>query len=258
MCRFFIVLFIIVTASAASGLDNAVRAESFQDDSGRTIRFEKPFCKIISLYGAHTENLFRLGLDEEIIGVTRHEVYPPEALKKPKFHYREDPEKYIAASPDLVLVRPMIVRGYRGFVDKLEQAGITVVSLQPTSIDGMYDYWRRLGMLVGRTVRAEEMVSSFRAELKALRARTDGLSDAQRKGVYFESIHSKMKTFTPDSMAVFVLECAGGINVAEGRRHHPGAEHRFLRQGAHFGQGGRHRRLSGSNRPHEQGRCRRH
>jgi iron complex transport system substrate-binding protein len=32
--------------------------------------------------------------------------------------------------------------------------------------------------------------------------------------VYFEAIHSKMKTFTPDSMAVFALETAGGINVA--------------------------------------------
>jgi iron complex transport system substrate-binding protein len=32
--------------------------------------------------------------------------------------------------------------------------------------------------------------------------------------VYFEAIHSKMKTFAPDSMAVFALETAGGINIA--------------------------------------------
>ena len=215
MRKYVIIFFIFLLSTAASGRDQAARAESFEDDSGRTIRFEKPFDRIISLYGAHTENLFRLGLDEQIIGVTRHEVYPPEALKKPEFHYREDPEKFIAASPDLVLVRPMIVRGHRGFVDKLEQAGIAVVSLQPTTIDGMYEYWLRLGMLTGRTAGAEEMVSSFKADLKALRAKTEGLSDTQRKRVYFESIHSKMKTFTPDSMAVFVLESAGGINIAE-------------------------------------------
>jgi iron complex transport system substrate-binding protein len=36
-----------------------------------------------------------------------------------------------------------------------------------------------------------------------------------KKKVYFESIHRKMKTFSPDSMAIFALETAGGINIAE-------------------------------------------
>jgi iron complex transport system substrate-binding protein len=35
-----------------------------------------------------------------------------------------------------------------------------------------------------------------------------------RKRVYFEAIHSKMKTFAPDAMAIFALETAGGINIA--------------------------------------------
>ena len=35
-----------------------------------------------------------------------------------------------------------------------------------------------------------------------------------KKRVYFEAIHTKMKTFTPDSMAVFALESAGGFNIA--------------------------------------------
>ena len=34
------------------------------------------------------------------------------------------------------------------------------------------------------------------------------------KQVYFEAIHSKMKTFSPGSMAIFALETAGGINIA--------------------------------------------
>ena len=55
------------------------------DDDGQTVSFSQPFSRIISLYGAHTENLFSLGLDEEIIGVSRSDdfrVYPdfPNAL----------------------------------------------------------------------------------------------------------------------------------------------------------------------------------
>ena len=39
-------------------------------------------------------------------------MHPPEAQKRPAFHYREDGEKFLAARPDLVLIRPMIARGY--------------------------------------------------------------------------------------------------------------------------------------------------
>lgn len=184
------------------------------DRSGRRIEVGMPFCRIISLYGAHTENLFALGLDEEIIGVGRNEKFPPEALKKPVFSYHDDAEKFMAAKPDLVLVRPLIDRVYREFVRKLEQAGIAVVSLQPVGIMDMYDYWRDLGRLTGREASAERMVAGFRSAVAAVTARVVRIPEAQRKRVYFEAIHRKMKTFSRSAIAMFVLETAGGVNVA--------------------------------------------
>jgi len=190
-------------------------AEQLVDDNGRQVHFSKPFSRIISLYPAHTENLFSLGLDAEIIGVAKGDDFPASAVRdRPRFHYREDAEKFIAARPDLVLVRPMIMRAYPHFIRQLEEAGISVVSLQPTSVHDMYDYWRRLGRLTGRSQEAENMVSAFRQELAALRSRTAELRPDQRKKVYFEAIHRKMKTFMPSSLAVFALESAGGINIA--------------------------------------------
>ena len=182
------------------------------DQSGRRIVVDKPYKRIISLYGAHTENLFSLGLDKEIIGVTRHETYPAQALTKPVFSYHDDPEKFLAARPDLVFVRPMIDRGYPQFVTRLEKSGIAVVSLQPATVSEMYAYWKILGVLTGRQTQASDMVSHFQNISSNLNAATSSL--AVKKRVYFESIHSKMKTFSPDSMAIFALETAGGINVA--------------------------------------------
>ena len=186
------------------------------DQSGRTISVKKPFCRIISLYGAHTENLFRLGLDEEIIGVSRSEVYPPEALKKPVFSYHDDLEKFLAAQPDLVLVRPMIDRGYAPLTAGLEKHGITVVSLQPGTPEAMYAYWQALGHLTGKTDRAIEMTERFQSTVSRFRSLTETVPNKKR--VYFEAIHSRMKTFSPDSMAIFALESAGGINVAADAR----------------------------------------
>lgn len=189
-------------------------AERFIDDSQRAISFEKPFSRIISLYGAHTENLFALGLDAEIIGVTKNEVHPPAAMTKPVFSYRADPERFIAAKPDLVLVRPMIVNGYRNLIMRLEQAGIKVISLQPRSMEDMLAYWLRLGQLTGREAQAHKMIEQFKTGQARLKALTADIPPDKRVGVYFEAIHSRMKTFAPGAAALFVLEAAGGRNLA--------------------------------------------
>ncbi len=202
-------LLLLVTVSA-----NTARAASITDAAGRVIEVKKPFTRIISLYAAHTENLFRLGLNGEIIGVSHSEDYPPAALKKEVFDYRGDAEKFLAARPDLVLVRPMIERSRPELVAKLEAAGITVVSLQPVDIDETFAYWRDLGVLTGREAAAKAMVNEFKGELAAVGAKVAKIPPAARKRVYFESIHRKMKTFAPTSMAIFALTSAGGINVA--------------------------------------------
>jgi len=182
------------------------------DQAGRKIVINDPHHRIISLYGAHTENLFQLGLDKEIIGVSRNEDYPTQALGKRVFSYHDDPEKFLAARPDLVLVRPMIDRGYPQLVTRLEKSGITVASLQPGTVEEMYTYWQIIGVLTGRQERALKMVRNFKAAISEFKTLTASIS--VRRKVYFEAIHNKMKTFSPDSMAVFALETAGGINVA--------------------------------------------
>lgn len=182
------------------------------DQSGREIRLKKPYVRIISLYGAHTENLFALGLDQEIIGVSRNEVFPEAAKRKPVFSYREDPEKFLAVRPDLVLIRPMIDRGYPKLIERLKQSHITVASLQPGSIDEMFRYWRVLGMLTGKTDQAETMIRLFKKKIAQFDALTREITSPKR--VYFEAIHSKMKTFSPGAMAMFALKKAGGVNIA--------------------------------------------
>ncbi len=201
-----------VCADDAGGRLEIRDSSTVVDQAGRRIVVRKPFKRVISLYGAHTENLFSLGLMDEIIGVSPHEDFPPQAVSKPVFSYHDDPEKFMAARPDLVLVRPMIDRGYPQFVSMLEQSGITVVSLQPATVEEMFIYWEILGLLTGQQDRALQLISRFKHSISDFK----NLTDARRhkKRVYFEAIHGKMKTFAPDSMAIFALETAGGINIA--------------------------------------------
>ena len=179
---------------------------------------KKPYTRIISLYSAHTENLVSLGAESQIIGISTSDDYPAEILTQPRFSYREDAEKFIAARPDLILVRPMIERSYPQLLDKLQQAGITIVSLQPTSVDEIPGYWQALGDLTGRNKEADKMITTFEENLAEMAATVQAIPMSDRPKVYFESIHKRMKTFAPRGIAIFVLEQAGGINIASDAR----------------------------------------
>ena len=176
------------------------------------VRDNSPYGRIISLYGAHTENLLTMGAADQLLGIDGQSAHLPGAEGKEIFSYHDDPERFLAARPDLVLIRPMIERGYPRLVERLKQSGIQVVSVQPTTVDQLGDYWRLLGQLAGQEAQADRMVRAFQmavVDFKRLSAQV-----GKRQRVYFEAIHSKMKTFTPQAMAIFALETAGGINVA--------------------------------------------
>ncbi|MBT3387240.1 MAG: ABC transporter substrate-binding protein [Desulfobacula sp.] len=198
----FMVLFVCLNCSALT----------LSDKKGRQIYSSKPFTRIISLYGAHTENLYHLGLENSIIGVSINDIFPSQVAKKPKFSYHDDPEKFLAFMPDLVLIRPMIDNGYPKLIARLEKSGIIVVSLQPSGIAQMYDYWLKLGILTGKEQQAKKMIQDFKKKIDYIKTKTKAIKI--KKKVYFQAIHTRMKTFTKGAMPIFALETAGGINVA--------------------------------------------
>lgn len=205
MQRFCIVLFILVV------LSGFCQARSLVDRDGKVVVIDRPFARIISLYGAHTRNLIDMGAAQQIVAVGRSDKQLPDL---PQVSFRDDPERLLALRPDLVLIRPMISRASSQLVQRLEQSGVAVVSLQPSAMDELFRYWEALGYLSGHVQEARGMIAAFGSGLAAMKLQVDHIPGSARKSVYFEAIHKRMKTFAPDSMAMFVLETAGGVNVA--------------------------------------------
>lgn len=184
-------------------------AAQITDASGRVVPVDKPFHRIISLYSAHTDNLLAMGAGDALIGASK----ACGLRNLPRFSYHDGTERFLAARPDLVLVRPMIERGYGRLISSLEARGITVVSLQPATVPGMMDYWMALGKLTGHEAAARSMVAAFETETRRIRGLTRGLTE--KRTVFFETMHTKLRTVSKDSMAAWALELAGGENVAE-------------------------------------------
>ncbi len=205
-----------VPAEDSSGAMALLSGNAIRDNAGRVVSVERPYTRIISLYSAHTENLFALGLSEEIAGISRLDASMAQAKGKKTFSARNSPERFLAIQPDLVIVRPMLDHGYPRLMAQLERFGIQVVSLQPADTGEMLTYWRILGRLAGREEEAEKMVARFEKGVAEARAVSDAITT--RKTVYFEAIHGQFKTFSPGAMPLFALSCAGGNNAAKDAR----------------------------------------
>lgn len=214
LCIIASAVFITVLASCGgNAVSDTNAAISFIDDDGNSIVLEKPVERIISLYSAHTENLYSLECGDKLIGNYHTAVYPPEAAKLDMYDYNEDPEKIIAANPDCVLIRPFITRKAPDFVKALQKAGICVVSLYPESFDEFDDYIEKLAKLTGTEEKAQALLTKFNEELSEISTRTALASTLQT--VFFESTETNIRTVTPDSMPGLAIGTAHGINIAE-------------------------------------------
>lgn len=200
----------VETADIRENPDEAII--QITDDDGKLIEMEKPAERIISLYSAHTENLFSLGLEEQIIGVGKSDNYPEQVKEKKVFDYKSDPENVIVEKPDLVLVRPFISKSVPDFIEALEGAGITVVSLYPNKFEDFDEYIMKLAMLTGKTEKAQEMLKSFHEEIQQIHDMTKDIQPKIR--VFFESTEKECRTVTKDSMVAKAIEFAGGVNIA--------------------------------------------
>ena len=184
---------------------------------------EKARPRIISLYAAHTEVLLRLGARDNLVGVSAQETYrgpETEGWQPRVFTMHDDVEKFLAAKPDLVLMRPMHMASAPHLVTALSNSGVKVHAAQVVKAGELYKYWRDLAALVGREKEAEKMIADFDAKVSLYHQAALARPESEKPGIFLEAIHHQVKTFTPDSLPVWLVELAGGRNVAADAKAH--------------------------------------
>ncbi|WP_018125846.1 ABC transporter substrate-binding protein [Desulfovibrio oxyclinae] len=206
MIRIFLATMLLLLTPQAAG------AASVTDSLGRTITFDQPFERIVSLYAAHTRNLLLMDAGDRLIGVSRS-ANESTAEGRAMLGSRDGAERFLAHRPDLVLIRPMHERAHSGIWQQLRAHGVTVLAIQPGTPQEMYDYWLDLGLLSGKAEAAQTMTDTFRSELKTMLEQAEARPQSERPVVFFESIHRYYRTFSPGSMPLLVLRAAGGVNA---------------------------------------------
>lgn len=148
--------------------------------------------RIVCLTEEPTETLYLLGEQDRIVGISGFTVRPARArAEKPKVSAFTSAkiDRILALQPDLAI----------GFSDiqadiaqALVKAGVEVWIANHRSVDGIIDYVRRLGALVGRAADAERLADGYARRIDAARMRMD--PGTPRPRVYFEEWDSPLIT----------------------------------------------------------------
>jgi iron complex transport system substrate-binding protein len=180
--------------------------------------------RIVCLTEEPTEVLYALGAQDRIVGISGFTVRPPQARReKPKV------SAFTSAKIDRILeLEPDFAIGFSDIqadiAAELVRRGVEVWIANHRSVDGILDYVRRLGALVGLAREAEAYADTLALGLAAIEREAARLSHRPR--VYFEEWDDPL--ITGIQWVAELVRIAGGDDVFPDRAAEPLARGRIL------------------------------
>jgi len=209
-----IVLLSLFVACAPPAEEMASFPIEVTDQLGRVVKLDKMPETIVSLAPSNTEILFALGLGDKVVGVTEYCDYPEAVKDKPKVggFSTVDIERVIEIGPDLILAT-----GYHKaeVIPGLERLGLTVVCLNPTTLEEVLEAITLAGKCTGKEDEASQLVTEMEKRVNAITEKTAGLSASARPWVFYIVYHDPLMTVGSDTFTHELIVKAGGINIAQ-------------------------------------------
>lgn len=167
--------------------------------------------RIISLAPSITESLYYLGAEEELVGVSSYCNYPASACRKEVVGTLTSPniEKIFSLSPDLVLAVEGLNRAQS--IEKLKSLGLRVEVLDAgESFGDVAKSFIRLGRLIDKEEKAEEIVEQVNEQIKSI---NDRLKGRRRPEVFWQVGARPLIGAGGKSFANEFIRYGGGENI---------------------------------------------
>ena len=179
------------------------------DDASRTVEIAAEPARIVSLAPANTEILFAIGAGKRVVGVTSYDDYPAEVADIAKVGDFAGPnlEAVAAAKPDLVVATTGV---QADVITKLEELGATVIAIDPTTLDGLYEDITEIGQATGEVEGAEKTVADMKTQVDAITAKA---GSEEPVGTFVEIGQNPLFTVGSGTLIDELIALAGGTNI---------------------------------------------
>lgn len=192
--------------------NNDIYPMEVEDQFGNKATIEKQPTRIISLAPSHTEILFSIGLNDEIVGVTTYCNYPEEATKKERVGdaFNVNIEKILELEPDLVI---QYGPGKEEVNKRLTDSGIVVLCYQPESVDEVITVIEEIGKVTNHMAQAKAVTTDMMSKKDYI---TNKVNSVDKKAkVFFEVWDEPLQAAGPGSFIDELITLAGGENIAK-------------------------------------------
>jgi iron complex transport system substrate-binding protein len=198
-------------ASTTTAAATAAGSITVTDDTGHQVTLASPASRVVSLAPANTEMAYAVGGGSKLVAGTSYDDYPPQAKSLPKIGDFANPsvEKIVSMNPDLVLAAGGIQAGLRS---KLENLGVRVYVVDPSTLAQTMVDLQNLGALLGTRRQADALVQRMQAAIKAV---TDKVAGLPKPTVFFEVYPKPLMTAGTHTFIDDLIRLAGGTNIAD-------------------------------------------
>lgn len=203
------------TASSDTGESVPFATEVVVTDRlGRSIAFQRPPRRIISLFPSTTELLFAIEGGSALVGATSNCNYPPQALSVQRIGGGTlegiSHEILVGLEPDLVLCK---WDSHKPLIGLLEQLGIPVIALGPETLDELFQEARLLGRVTGHLSDAEVLIGAMSDRLATLVARVKTIPPQNQRSVFYEVWDDPLMTAGPKSFIDEIIRLGRMRNI---------------------------------------------
>lgn len=190
-----------------------VFADSFVDSTGYELKIDNPPERIISLAPSITEELFSLGVQDIVVGVTTFCDRPKEAAKKEKIGTFLEPnlEKIISLKPDIIFATK---EGHsKDMLDRLRSFGLKVfVFDECRDFNSIFNQYLLLGRIVGKEKEAQKTSESLKYRIGLIEKK---VANSKRKKIFWQVGVKPLVTVGPNTFVDDMIGLVGGINIAK-------------------------------------------
>ena len=185
------------------------------DDAGASVTIAAKPQRIVALTPASLEALDQFGLGQSVVGVAACTCLPIAFMARPQVadYTGTNVEAIISLNPDLVFV------GGSGFtpddaITQLKAANLTVVTLDPKSMSGVYTALQLIGDAAGASVTAAEVIATAKSDIAVLTSLVQG---EPMVSVFYEiDATGAIYGLAPDDYAAELVALARGNLVSSG------------------------------------------